>query len=302
VSFLLGGALLLLLSGCEPPTRAPGASLDSSPDAPTLDVGVASSMLPLFGELAKEFEKKHERTTINVHASGSRALVRRTTELDAAAFDILVLADRELFASLPKHAWREAPHAFARDRIVLAHAPRSEALSRETWFTELLAPEVRLGLADPNQAPLGYRSLFVLQLEEMRQGNPGSAKKIRNKVGTRFTWPHATALGAHLQTSDVDHALLYSSTANQLGLKFTELSDEVNLGFQQHEANYRRASAPVSGSHAKKVRWVRGASILYGIALREKEQQSASEFLRLLRGPVGERLLRAHGFAPVRLR
>lgn len=298
----------LLLGACDETSseRQKGKrneKLDASPGEHAGDpvrVGVAASMFPAVEDLKPTFERKYPDIELHLESGGSNALVRKLTEL-LAPFDMLVLADVRLFEVLEKRGWTNRVVSIAGDRMVLAHGPQNEdvALSPDTWAQAIRKPKVRFGIADPAQAPLGYRSLIVLQLEERRSKMPGFTAAMQDKFEGRFVWPHATALAAHLEAGELDYALLYSSTATELRLEMTELAPEVNLGSAEHADDYDSAKVRVPGPRPDSERVLTGEPISYGAALAENRSRPAVvTFFELLVGKPGKRALRERGFSP----
>jgi molybdate/tungstate transport system substrate-binding protein len=257
-------------------------------------------MLPALEDLEELFEASHPGITVNLESGGSSALTRKVTEL-GAPYDAVVLADVALFDLLKERGWTDDFRILARDRMVLAHAPRKKgvALGPNDWRHELGREQIRFGMADPSQAPLGYRTILVLQLEEARTGDSGFAERIREKAAGRFVWPHATALAVQIEAGEIDYAFLYSSQAKQLRLSVTELADEVNLGSPEHARDYSRASVEVVGNHPGVRREVEGAPIAYGAATNKARRRAVlSQFADLLFGPRGADVLRERGLTP----
>lgn len=301
----LWAALLCACAGSGRPDQGEQKPAGGSP-APgetsqplRVGVGVAASLRPVVDELARDYEARNPGVTIHVESGGSNALCRQAVELHAP-LDLLVLADAALFAELLQPAWTDHHVLLASDRLVLArsaHAPGADRVGPENLVDVLLSEGVRIGMADPDRAPLGYRTILALQLLERREGRAGLAAELRNKVGERFVWPDASALLAHLQSGEIDYSFLYAASAVEAELAFTELPPETNLGSLDHAEAYAAASVSVVGLTPGSTLTRRGEPIVYGAALaKSSENDHATRFMAELVGARGAKSLEAHGF------
>lgn len=263
-------------------------------------IGVAASLRTTFEELAHDFEARHPGTTVRLESGASNVLCRKAVDL-GAPFDILVLADASLFGELLEPAWTEHHVLLASDRLVVArsaYASGAERIRTANLGEVLLGEGTRLGMADPDRAPLGYRTLIAMQLLERHEQRTGLADGLRAKVGERFVWPDAAALLAHLQSGELDYAFVYAASARDAGLSFTELPEDVNLGSLDHADQYATASVSIVGltPGSKLVR--KGEPIAYGAALATTATNDASkaEFMAEIIGARGAHALANHGF------
>ncbi|MGQ0765821.1 MAG: extracellular solute-binding protein [Gemmatimonadota bacterium] len=224
--------------------------------------------------------------------AGSLELARRITELDRVP-DVIALADEEVFPQLlmPQHvAWYAR---FARNRMVLAHAPRFTGLTTDNWWRRLLEPRVQTGRPDPDVDPGGYRTLFVYQLIESVLGRPGLADSLLAAAPRRHMRPKSADLVALLETGELDAAFMYESSALGARLPYVALGAEVDLGDEAREEWYATAAARVLGANRGDTIEVRGAPIRYGISipLAAADPAGAEALLRFLFSDEGRALL-----------
>lgn len=292
--------LLLLACSAGESSATDAPRPEDEPVATEVRVGVAASPRTTFEELARDFETRHPGTTVRLESGASNVLCRKAVEL-GAPFDILILADASLFGEMLEPLWTEHHVLFASDRLVVAHsahASGAERVSPANLGDVLLGEGIRLGMADPDRAPLGYRTLIAMQLLERHQRRAGLAHDLRAKVGERFVWPDAAALLAHLQSGELDYAFLYAASARDGGLSFTELPPEANLGVLDRADDYAAASVSIAGLTPGSRLLRKGEPIAYGAALARTAANDAikAEFMAEVVGARGARLLAQHGF------
>ena len=300
-------SLLLLLTclfwlGCSKqettaPRGEPAGSVGSRA-RPTrqLRIGVAASLRPAFERLQAEFLVRHPSVEVQLETGGSNALCRKALEL-GISFDLLALADASLFDALLKPDWTEHHVRLATNRLVLAHSPHAEPVAGPHRIAAiLLKKSVRLGMADPSRAPLGYRTRRGIKLLERSSGPIGLEQQLLGKIGKRFVWPNAAALLVQLELGEIDYGFLYAASATTAGLKFTEMPPEANLGSPSHD--YSGVSVKIVGMTPESELVRTGALIVYGVALAKstKQRESGAQFMALLMGAEGTRALESAGF------
>src|SRR3954465_7705839 len=175
-SLLLGGILLSAasLGACDRPA---GEGTSSGQD--TAVVFVAASLTNAIRPQLDSFGAARG-VTVLTESGASMEQVRKLTELHRIP-DLLLLADDDVF---PKHLapnyatwWAD----FARNRMVVAYTDRSKGAKEITdtnWFKIVTRPGIEVGRADPNLAPVGYRTLTLFALTALKYGQPGLAQKL----------------------------------------------------------------------------------------------------------------------------
>lgn len=283
-----GGSLVLLtvaLAGCG----------KKSADPADVRLSHAAGLTPVVEALREPC--KALGLKLLTEGSGSQVACRKLTELHRPC-DVILLADSDLVASMLKGScsWRLD---FASDQMVLAVGARAPEISRaeQEWPPVLLLENVRLGRANENTSPIGYRTLLVWKLEERRRGTPlydrlvAKAEKVVDDV---------ERLTPLLKNGELDYAFTYRSTCIAHDIRYIELDKSVNLG--SPEGDYSTAEVQfkrLSSGAAERVT-VKGAPILWTLSIPDQgaDEAAALKFVRCLLGAQTE-LLARNGFAPM---
>jgi molybdate/tungstate transport system substrate-binding protein len=264
--------------------------------ADTLLVYIAASLTRPMQPLLDTFSA---RTGIVVQRESGASLehVRKITELHRVP-DLLLLADVEVFPQLlvPQYATWYAQ--FARNRMVVAYTKRSKhstEISRDNWVNVLRRGDVEVGRTDPDLAPVGYRTLLMLDLAERFYKTPGLAKSLLASAPARNIRPNAAELAALLAAGELDYIYDYESVAESNGFSYITLPDEINLGDPKRGREYATVSVRVRGSTPGSRTEFKGQPILYGLSepLHAPHPAAASRFLAYLTSPEVVRQLRA---------
>jgi molybdate/tungstate transport system substrate-binding protein len=262
----------------------------------------APSLSRALSEINDEFTRAHPDKRLRVEVSGSQLAARKLIDLKLRA-DVVALADAEIFERMliPDHV--EWCVLFATNEIVLAHAAHSrytEEVTTENWPEVLTRRDVRLGMANPETSPLGYRTLMVWQLTELA-GRAGLAQTLRDRIVPEHLMADEGELWALLSSRAVDYAFLYRSTAEDHRLKLTALPDAANLGRPELGAQYARAAVPVVLEHGEAPSTLRGAPIWHAISVprRAPHAEWGTSFAAFLLGDAGRRALERAGLRPI---
>jgi molybdate/tungstate transport system substrate-binding protein len=264
--------------------------------ADTLVIFIAASLTKPMQPVLDTFAA---RTGIVVQreSGGSLEHARKITELHRLP-DLLLLADADVFPGLLSPRYTTWFAEFARNRMVIAYTPKSNhasEISSTNWYDILRGKDVEVGRTDPDVAPVGYRTLLMLQLAERHYGKPGLAKSLEGNAPRRNMRSNAAELAALLAAGELDYIYDYQSVAESNGFRFISLPAEIDLGDPNRAAGYRDVSAAVRGSSPGKTTIVRGGPILYGmsIPIAAPHAAAARRFLDFLLKPDVLRQLRA---------
>lgn len=268
-----------------------------------MDVLTAASLARAFGELEQAVERRHADLDVRLEIGGSQQLCRKLVELGGKA-DVLAVADYRVIDTICRPRQAEFNIRFATNSIALAHLEHSRhtgEITARSWHEVLLRPGVRLGLVDPDAAPIGYRTLLVWELAARELGQPDLPGKLRAHVAREHVAPHEGELLQLLQSRAIDYAFVYRSTAEEHNLKVVELPASYNLGSADRAEAYARASVPARMKRGQKPRRIVGAPVTYGltIPLEPPNPGGAETVVAELLGPAGRRILRQTGFAPL---
>ncbi|HEY6825947.1 MAG TPA: extracellular solute-binding protein, partial [Gemmatimonadaceae bacterium] len=135
------------------------------------------------------------------------------------------------------------------------------------WFDILRQKDVEVGRTDPDVAPVGYRTLLMLQLAERHYRKPALAKSLEDNAPKRNMRSNAAELAALLAAGELDYIYDYQSVAEANGFRFLQLPPEIDLGDPNRAAAYHGVSATVRGSSPGTTMSVRGEPILYGMSI-----------------------------------
>ena len=206
---------------------------------------------------------------IQRESGGSIEHARKITELHRIP-DLLLLADADVFPRLLEPRYTTWFAEFARNRMVVAYTPKSKHandINSSNWYDLLKRNDVEVGRTDPDAAPVGYRTVLMLQLAERHYRKPGLAKTLEANAPRRNMRANAAELAALLAAGELDYIYDYQSVAESNGFRFIQLPAEIDLGDPNRGATYHDATATVRGSSPGTTMTVRGEPILYGMSI-----------------------------------
>jgi len=205
----------------EPPKVLPGEQAGAgaaakSAGGPTttgadkLIIFHAASLARPFGDLEELFEKRHPGVDVVRESGASVSEARKITDLGRKC-DVYAAADYTVVDDMliPDHASYNI--LFLRERIVIAYTQRSKyaaEINSDNWYEILLRPDVKVGYANPLQAPVGWRTLIVWKLADDyyadKLGGKSLYEALLNKIPEKRVVPDRGAL--HV-THDYSEAL-----------------------------------------------------------------------------------------------
>jgi molybdate/tungstate transport system substrate-binding protein len=294
---------LLLTSGCGGGDTAAEGGVKKQ----KLLVYHAASLALPFQAIEKVMEERFPGLDVVCESSSSRIAIRKVTDLNRKG-DIVASADEALIRNLMEPDYADWVATFARNRVVLAYTDRSQyrnEINEDNWYDILLRPNVNYGQADPNNAPVGYRTWLCWKLagiyyadqlkgrdlfEELRAHCP--AKNIR---------PHCNELIPLLESLALDYTFQYRSVALQHHLTWLKLPDEIDLGSEKQKAFYAKASVEIAGKNKGTTTTKTGKPILYGVTMVRDAQNPAMalEFMKILLGPEGQKIMEENFQEPI---
>lgn len=281
--FLQGGAAVAVggLAGCTVRSAGNGSSPPGGTEPVSL-LAAGSLQLALAEGLARTVD-----VPVEVEAHGS-ATVARLVESGERDPDIVSVADTALFESILDPDWYAT---FASNALVVAYSSetaggrRVAEAGREGWYRPLLAGEASLGRTDPDHDPLGYRTLFMLELAERYYDGAGP---LRERLPSRRQVYPESSLVSRLETGAIDAAVVYRNMAEERGYDHVDLPAEIDLSDPRHVEDWYRTAAYTLSDGVT----VRGDLIGYGSTLRHRRDAAGEVFT----AHVGGDYLAAHGF------
>ncbi|MFC7203087.1 extracellular solute-binding protein [Haloferax namakaokahaiae] len=211
---------------------------------------------------------------IEIEAHGSATVARLIAEGKRDP-DIVTVADTALFDAPLSPPWYSE---FTSNALVLGYNPDSDGGQRiadagtDGWYEPLLSGDVRLGRTDPNQDPLGYRTLFVLELAARYYDVPNLGERILSRDQI---YPE-TALTSQFEIGSIDAAVLYRNMAVERGYDYVTLPDELNLSNPAFEADWYTTASYTLPSD----RTIHGGLISYGSTIRKMSEAALRVFAR----------------------
>lgn len=166
--------------------------------------------------------------TLEIEAHGSATAARLIAEGQRDP-DIVTVADEALFDGPLHPPWYTL---FATNALVIAYNPdtpggrRLAAAGTERWFEPLRSGDVRIGRTDPDEDPLGYRTLFMLDLADRYYEG---ASALREQLLTRDQIYPETGLISQFETGSIDAAFTYRNMAIERDYAYVELPPPINL-------------------------------------------------------------------------
>jgi molybdate/tungstate transport system substrate-binding protein len=209
---------------------------------------------------------------VAVECHGSATLARLVAEGHRDP-DIVTVADTALFESPLSPPWYAT---FAGNAVVLAYRSETAGGRRiadagpDRWYEPLLDGGVRLGRTDPDQDPLGYRTLFALELATAYyDAAPALAERIprRNQV-----YPETTLI-SQFETGAIDAAFTYRNMAVERGYDYVSLPAAIDLSDPAHAERYATVSYTLPSGHE-----VDGGVIGYGSTVRTERDAALDVF------------------------
>ena len=228
----------------------------------------AGSLSVPLKEISAAFNKEFPAVRVLLEAAGSRESARKISDLGRPC-DVMASSDYAVIDSLliPRYADWNMKFAGNEMAIVYGEGSRNaQEINAGNWHEILLRDDVAFGRADPNSDPCGYRAVLTAKLAEKHYGKPGLASKLLEK-DQRYMRPKETDLLALLEVKAIDYAFLYRSVAEQHGLKWLALPNEVNLKDPRLADYYGTVSVDVTGDKPGAVMSVRGEPMVYGVTI-----------------------------------
>jgi molybdate/tungstate transport system substrate-binding protein len=207
---------------------------------------------------------------IRVEAHGSATVARMVAEGQRDP-DIVTVADTALFEDPLSPPWYAT---FTSNAVVLAYNPETVGGRRvaeaERWYDPLVAGDVRLGRTDPDRDPLGYRTLFTLELASRYYGD---APALREVIPDRRQIYPETALLGEFETGSIDAAFAYRNMAVERGYEYVDLPDRIDLGSPGHTDAYATVSYTLPSGKT-----IQGDLIGYGSTVRHASDAALTVF------------------------
>jgi molybdate/tungstate transport system substrate-binding protein len=202
--------------------------------------------------------------------------------------DIVSVADVALFAEPLSPSWHSV---FTSNSVVIAYNPDTDGGARlanagtESWYEPMVNGNVNIGRTDPDQDPLGYRTLFMLKLASRYYDDTSS---LREQILQQDQIYPETSLISQFETGSIDAAIAYRNMAVERDYEYIELPDQINLSNPQYAEDWYSTTSYTLPSGQE----IQGGLISYGSTIRHMSDAAVSVFDALTTGNY----LEEHGF------
>ncbi|QZP39357.1 extracellular solute-binding protein [Halobaculum magnesiiphilum] len=224
---------------------------------------------------------------VEIEAHGSATVARMIDEGQRDP-DIVSVADVALFEEPLSPSWHSV---FTSNSIVIAYNPDTDNGVRladagtESWYEPMVNGNVNIGRTDPDQDPLGYRTLFMLELASRYYDD---ASSLREQILQRDQIYPETSLISQFETGSIDAAITYRNMALERDYEYIELPDQINLSKPQYAEDWYSTASYTLPSGQE----IQGGLISYGSTIRHMSDAAVSVFDIHTTGSY----LKEHGF------
>lgn len=224
---------------------------------------------------------------VEIEAHGSATVARMIDEGQRDP-DIVSVADVALFEEPLSPSWHSV---FTSNSVVIAYNPDTAGGERlaeagtERWDEPMVDGNVNIGRTDPDQDPLGYRALFMLELASRYYDD---ASNLREQILDREQIYPETSLISQFETGSIDAAIAYRNMAVERDYEYIELPDQINLSNPQYAEDWYSTTSYALPSGQE----IQGGLISYGSTVRHMSDAAVSVFNVHTTG----RYLEEHGF------
>ncbi|WP_144905652.1 extracellular solute-binding protein [Halobellus captivus] len=242
------------------------------------------------GSLTNAFEhglRPSLTTPVQVETHGSARIARMVADGQKDP-DILAVADAALFDGPVQPSWFAE---FATNSLVVAYNPDSEGGRRIAdagaggWFRPMVDGLVSLGRTDPDLDPLGYRTLFLL---ELASDYYETDVDLREAIPSREQRYPETQLVSQFETGGIDAAFTYRNMAVERDYEFVSLPSAIDLSDPTRSDEYASARYTLPSGKV-----VTGSPISYASVIRNRDETITDVFTEQIAGEY----LREFGFS-----
>lgn len=270
---------LAAVAGCSASGRSgnDGATRTGTPSGTKNDEGESTTVAILsagsLNNALKNGLKPAIDVPVRVESHGSTTVARLIAEGKRDP-DIVSVADVALFENLLSPPWYSV---FTSNAVVIAYNPETEGgkrlaeAGRDRWYEPMTNGEVTVGRTDPDQDPLGYRTLFALELASRYYDG---ASNLEETIPRREQIYPETSLISRFETGGIDCAFAYRNMAEERGYDYIDLPDRIDLSNPRYEKEWY-STVSYSLPNGKEVH---GGLIGYGSTIRKMSDAALEVF------------------------
>ena len=204
----------------------------------------------------------------------------------------------------------------------------ADEITESNWYEILSRPDVVVGVSDARLDACGYRALMVCQLAELYYGDPTIFDKLLGSSFTRaitvsesdgvytisvpeILQPASRKIALRgssvwllvlFDSGSLDYAFQYQSVAEQRGLEFLKLPDEIDLGSADYADSYKRVKVKLAFHRFASIEpEFLGEPIVYGVTIPRNAPHPnlAAEFVKFVISPEGQGILLEQNQPPI---
>ncbi len=244
----------------------------------------AGSLTVPFEKIIAGFKKENPGVEVLKEIAGSRECARKISELKKPC-DVFASADYLVIDQLLIPDYADWNLKFATNEMTIVYSPKSKRaneINQKNWYEILLDKNVRIGRADPNADPCGYRTILTMKLADKYYRKDLSSKILSKD--NEYIRPKEVDLLSLLEEGEIDYIFLYRSVAEQHKLKFVTLPDQINLKKAELENLYGTVSVELNGKKPGEKAVQKGGSMVYGVTIPKNSPnpELAKKFLEYL--------------------
>ena len=210
---------------------------------------------------------------VEIEAHGSATVARMIDEGQRDP-DIVSVADVALFEAPLSPSWYSV---YTSNSVVIAYNPDTDGGARlanagtESWYEPMVNGNVNIGRTDPDQDPLGYRALFMLELASRYYDDTSS---LREQILQQDQIYPETSLISQFETGSIDAAIAYRNMAVERDYEYIKLPDQINLSNPQYAEDWYSKTSYTLPSGQE----IQGGLISYGSTIRHMSDAAVSVF------------------------
>ncbi|ERH07554.1 MAG: ABC-type molybdate transport system, periplasmic component [Halonotius sp. J07HN4] len=212
---------------------------------------------------------------VQVEAHGS-ATVARLIDEGQRDPDIVTVADTALFEEPLSPPWYSV---FTSNSVVIAYNPETDGGQRladagaDGWYEPMVDGEVSIGRTDPDLDPLGYRTLFTLELASRYYED---ASDLQEQILRQEQIYPETSLISQFETGSVDAAFTYRNMAAERDYEYIDLPDQIDLSNPNYNDDWYATVSHTLPSDQE----IQGGLISYGSTIRTMSDAAVAVFDR----------------------
>lgn len=284
----------------------------------------ANSLNTPFAKLKTLFQATNPTYEAELFSGSSTAQIEKITKSGDPGDD-LASAEALLIPSMMYPKYADYYITFAKNQMVLAYTNNSAYASEiddKNWYLILNKEGVRYATSDPNADPAGYRGLMTIKLAERLYGVDSIFSSL---IGTHSGITQTGSDGTYIidvtkpspdgkkyfiaksgpdaitmvKDGKADYAFVYSSDAIQKGMPYISLPAEIDLSSEDLASKY--ATVKVKRVSGNTTATESATPIIYGITVPKvsRNPSGGTDFIKLLIGPEGQKILAADGQTPI---